>query len=143
MRISIPVPTGDTDLLTQVRQILRSLEAQLNNAPDTISNDGVIPKGTRRNDLIFSLRKGILKVGVFDGKRARYINANDLQVLQSNGLNFVGRKTGTTAASNATTRTTYFPNDGDWGFYFRSPGAPPNFYLFFNHANTNMFVAMN
>lgn len=131
----------NTGLLTQLRQVLRALEGQINAQPTVFSNaNSRAPEGARYGDIVFTMRKGVLRIGIFDGKTNRYLNTNDLQSLQSNGTNFVGYKTGTTGPANPVTRTTYFPNDKDWGFYFHSTG--PAFYLFFNDNGTNRSVAM-
>lgn len=127
-------------LYTQVRNLMTDLEAQLNKQPTVNSSqDQKIPQGIRRNDLVISLHKGLLRIGMFDGKTTRYLNANDLQSLQKHNTNFVGLKEDSTAVGAAATRTNHFPNDGDWGFY-RETGV--SFNLFFNFNGTSQFVAM-
>lgn len=127
-------------LYAQLRNLMSDLQAQLNNYPNLYSrNDLKVPQGTRNRDVFVSLVKGVIRVGVHDGKRVRYLSADDLQVMQKHNTNFVGFKEDTTAVGAAATRTTHFPNPGDWGFY-REIGV--SFSIFYNFNNTSQFAAM-
>lgn len=128
--ISRSAATDPGALYTQLRVIVDQLQVQLNNQPQVSSrSDDKVEKGLLRNDLVIQFTEGVLKLGIFDGKKARFLNSSDLQSLQSRGTNFIGRKQGTTGIATAGTLA-LFPNQDDWGFYDRT--APVHFYLVYN-----------
>jgi len=132
--------TDASSLYAQLRNLMADLEAQLNRRPNVNGRrDLKVPQGTKSEDVFVSLKEGVLRVGMYDGRRVRYLGAEDLQVLQKHNTNFKGFIDSTTAVGAAITRTTHFPNPGDWGFY-RDAGV--GFYIFFNYNNTSQFAVM-
>src|SRR5678815_4294133 len=133
---------SDADsLFSQLRILMADLESQLNKYPNTNSRtDLKVPQGTRNRDIFVNVVNGVMRVGVYDGRKIRYLKVNDLQQLQNIQTNFVGLKVGTSLVGAAVTRTTYFPNDKDWGFYKDTTGG--TFSLFFNDNGTTQSVNM-
>lgn len=139
--VSRAASDSTASLYSQFRNVLTDLESQLNSQPNVYSrSDKRIPKGIRTNDLVITLYKGVLTLGVYDGKKVRSLNASDLQVLQKHNTNFVGHRTGTTVWNTAATRSANIPNSGDWGFYENTAG--PTFHLIFNLNGTTQGVAL-
>lgn len=116
----IPSTIKIEDLTSKLRAVLRDVETQLQNQPLVSSRqDAKVEQGLKSGDSIIRFVKGVLQMGIFDGKRARFLNAADLQVLQSHSTNFKGRIEGTTAIAVAGTLA-LFPLQNDWGFYYRT-----------------------
>src|SRR5688572_2735549 len=110
------------DYLTQVKLLYTELERQLKeNALTTVSyNKKAIEKNLRAGDPVFQYLDGRLRVGVWNGKAVRWLNGDDLQLLQNRGTNFTGIHQGTLAVTAPAVLTDFFPNEWDWGLYHRT-----------------------
>jgi hypothetical protein len=136
-QISTAVVADGSRLYPQIRTILDDLENQLRSQPLISSRtDSKQEQGLQRGDPMFRFTGGTLQVGVFDGKRPRFLTASDLQSLQNRGTNFLGRKTGTALVTAASTLA-LFPNQEDWGFYDRT--STTDLFLVYNYDGATLF----
>lgn len=119
----LPSTTQQDDLTSKLRGIFRDLETALQGQTLVTSRtDNKVERGLKTSDVVIRFYKGRLQFGIWDGKRARFLDSSDLQVLQSNNTNFKGRQTGTNIYTHANVLA-LFPNLDDWGFYNRNTGT--------------------
>lgn len=136
-KISQSAASSPESLIQQLNQTIDSLEQQLNGQPTVASsNNNKTQSGLLLGDPVFRLFRGILQVGVWNGKTTRYLNTTDLQSLQSNGTNFLGTKTGTVVVTSPVVLA-LFPLQNDWGFYNRT--STTDLFLVYNYNGTTLY----
>lgn len=137
MAISLKPLSRDTppdQLILRLQAILSDLEDQLNSKAQVYANTtGLTPNGLTNGDVLVTDLRGKITIKVKSNKQFDILTASMLGGLTANGTQFLGLIIGTTTP----TSPTYFPNEGDWGFFIDTTG--PTFYLVFHHGTNILF----
>lgn len=140
-QLSTAALNSDKDLFSQLRTILDDAERQLQQQTLVSSrSDNKNEVGMKRNDIIIRFVNGVLKFGIWTGKKNRYLSTLDIGALDRHNTNFFGYAEDVTTWNAAATRTKFFPNNGDWGFYRDS--VTPTMSIVYNRNGTTERAAM-
>ena len=131
MSLTLPplTATDPVQVIAQLRSILSELEGQI----AAQSSVAINAKKTANSVVIDVGTDNLMKIGKADSKgQKRYLTGQDLGVLRNLGTNYLGLVEDTAAAPT----TTHFPNQHDWGYYYRT--STNRVWLTYNKDGTNI-----